>query len=103
MATTKKRKKYIRKLTQEEGVRRASEIIDRMVEEFDEHSRKEHRRFIQRELAGKEANEEEKEKMTTECPQCGKKVEGEDEIEELFGWRYDGEMPQSWCKDCRNS
>lgn len=38
-----------------------------------------------------------------ECPQCGKIARGRDEIEELFGYRYEGTKPQSWCKECRSS
>lgn len=37
------------------------------------------------------------------CPHCGKQACGKDEIEELFGYRYDDTMPQSWCKECRSS
>lgn len=37
------------------------------------------------------------------CPHCGKQACGKDEIEELFGYRYDGTMPQSWCRECRSS
>lgn len=37
-----------------------------------------------------------------ECPNCGKVAHGEDEIEELFGYRYDGTKPQSWCRECRS-
>ena len=37
-----------------------------------------------------------------ECPQCGLVAHGEDEIEELFGYRYGHTKPQSWCKECRN-
>jgi len=36
-----------------------------------------------------------------ECPQCGRIARGHDEIEEVFGYRYGGTKPQSWCKDCR--
>lgn len=38
-----------------------------------------------------------------ECPQCGKVAYGDDEIEELFGFRYGGTKPQSWCRECRSS
>ena len=41
-----------------------------------------------------------------ECPQCGKTAFGEDEIEELFGYRNMGDgrrIPQSWCRECRFS
>jgi len=41
-----------------------------------------------------------------ECPQCGKTAFGEDEIEELFGYRNMGDgrrIPQSWCRKCRFS
>lgn len=38
-----------------------------------------------------------------ECPHCGLVAHGRDEIEELFGYRYDGTMPQSWCRECRSS
>lgn len=37
-----------------------------------------------------------------ECPQCGKVAYGDDEIEELFGFRYGGTKPQSWCRECRS-
>ena len=36
------------------------------------------------------------------CPKCGKTAWGEDEIEELFGYRYGGTKPQSWCRECRS-
>lgn len=36
-----------------------------------------------------------------ECPQCGKVAMSSDEIEEKFGYRYDGTKPQAWCKECR--
>ena len=35
------------------------------------------------------------------CPNCGKTAIGKEEIEEVFGYRYDGTIPQSWCKECR--
>lgn len=38
-----------------------------------------------------------------ECPQCGVVAHGDDEIEQLFGFRYDGTKPQSWCRSCRSS
>lgn len=41
-----------------------------------------------------------------ECPNCEKTAHGKDEIEELFGYRNMGIgkiIPQSWCRDCRNS
>ncbi len=34
----------------------------------------------------------------TSCPKCGKSEWGRSEIEELFGYIYDGTIPQSWCK-----
>lgn len=37
------------------------------------------------------------------CPHCGKQACGKDNIEELFGYRYDGTVPQSWCRECRSS
>lgn len=37
------------------------------------------------------------------CPQCGATAIGHDEIEEIFGYRYGGTKPQSWCRDCRSS
>lgn len=37
-----------------------------------------------------------------ECPQCGVVAHGDDEIEEIFGFRY-GTKPQSWCRSCRSS
>ncbi|MCR5309255.1 MAG: hypothetical protein K6E21_04010 [Bacilli bacterium] len=36
-----------------------------------------------------------------QCPHCGKIARGEEEIEELFGYRYGRTKPQSWCKECR--
>lgn len=36
-----------------------------------------------------------------ECPCCGKQAHGEDEIEEIFGYRNMGDgrtIPQSYCK-----
>ena len=40
-----------------------------------------------------------------ECPNCGKIAHGEEEIEELFGYRNMGDekiILQSWCKECRS-
>lgn len=37
------------------------------------------------------------------CPRCGKVAHGHDEIEELFGYRYFGTKPQSWCRECRSN
>ncbi len=36
-----------------------------------------------------------------ECPHCGKIAFGHSEIEEEFGYRYNGTVPQSWCRQCR--
>ena len=41
-----------------------------------------------------------------ECPCCGKKAFGLEEIEEVFGFRNMGdgrEIPQSYCRDCRSA
>lgn len=38
-----------------------------------------------------------------ECPNCGAVAHGRDEIEEVFGYRYGGTKPQSWCRACRSS
>lgn len=38
-----------------------------------------------------------------ECPNCGVVAHGDDEIEEIFGFRYGHTKPQSWCKECRSS
>lgn len=41
-----------------------------------------------------------------ECPCCGKQAHGEDEIEEIFGYRNMGDgrtIPQSYCRDCRSA
>ena len=35
------------------------------------------------------------------CPKCGKTAHGKFEIDELFGYRYNGKKPQSHCKTCR--
>ena len=37
-----------------------------------------------------------------ECPVGGKRAYGRDEIEDVFGYRYDDKVPQSWCKECRS-
>lgn len=37
-----------------------------------------------------------------ECPHCGKIAWGRSEIEEEFGYRYGGTIPQSWCRSCRS-
>ena len=37
-----------------------------------------------------------------ECPNCGVVAHGDDEIEEIFGFRFGHTKPQSWCKECRN-
>jgi hypothetical protein len=41
--------------------------------------------------------------MLAECPNCGKKANGNEEIEKKFGWRINGtkKIPQSYCRDCR--
>lgn len=36
-----------------------------------------------------------------QCPQCGCIARGHDEINAIFGFRFFGTKPQSWCKDCR--
>lgn len=38
-----------------------------------------------------------------ECPNCGIIAHGDDEIEEIFGFRYGHTKPQSWCKECRSN
>ena len=41
-----------------------------------------------------------------ECPNCDKTAHGENEIEELFGYKNMGDghiIPPSWCRDCRSS
>jgi len=45
--------------------------------------------------------------LVTSCPRCRKHgvstvAVGNEEIERLFGWRYEGRMPQSWCHACRS-
>lgn len=42
--------------------------------------------------------------VKAECPHCGKKANGKDEIDRLFGWRVvNGKtVPQSWCYECRS-
>ena len=37
-----------------------------------------------------------------QCPHCGKVAYGHEEIEDEFGYRYDGTVPQSWCRECRS-
>ncbi len=36
-----------------------------------------------------------------ECPNCGRIAWGTNEIEQEFGYRFDGTTPQSWCRACR--
>lgn len=40
-----------------------------------------------------------------ECSCCGLRVDGEGEIERLFGWRTpnDSVIPQSYCRACRSA
>ncbi|QWT17521.1 hypothetical protein KPC83_06715 [Collinsella sp. zg1085] len=38
-----------------------------------------------------------------ECPHCGLIAHDREEIEVLFGYRYGGAVPQSWCRKCRSS
>ncbi len=38
-----------------------------------------------------------------QCPQCGAIALGDAQIEEIFGFRYDGTKPQSWCRECRSN
>jgi hypothetical protein len=42
-------------------------------------------------------------KIEAECPNCGEKADGLDQIESLFGFRVVAEkrIPQSWCRHCR--
>jgi len=42
-------------------------------------------------------------KVTVNCPACGKTANSRDEVERIFGFRnMDGIIrPQSWCRDCR--
>ena len=35
-----------------------------------------------------------------ECPVCGREAYGMKEIDRIFGYRYNGTRPQSWCKKC---
>ena len=37
------------------------------------------------------------------CSKCGKVAHGHDENEVLFGYRYFGTKPQSWCRKCRSN
>ena len=37
------------------------------------------------------------------CSKCGKVAHGHDENEVLFGYRYFGTKPQSWCRECRSN
>jgi len=43
--------------------------------------------------------------IKAECPCCGKRATGNNQIEELFGWRTprDEKIPQSYCRDCRSA
>ncbi len=41
--------------------------------------------------------------LYAECPQCGTTAYGEEEIERIFGFRYGGTKPQSWCRACRSA
>ena len=44
-------------------------------------------------------------KVIAQCPHCGKKTSGLDEIEDKFGWRIvnNKTIPQSYCRSCRKS
>ncbi|MCL2521026.1 MAG: hypothetical protein FWE37_08535 [Spirochaetaceae bacterium] len=39
--------------------------------------------------------------ISADCPCCYTKAVGRKEIEEKFGFRNDGKVPQSYCKECR--
>jgi len=39
--------------------------------------------------------------MEKTCPRCGAHAACPEEIDLVFGWRYEGTTPQSWCHDCR--
>lgn len=44
--------------------------------------------------------------INAECPCCGKRAKGVDEIERLFGWRTPKgreTIPESYCKACRSA
>lgn len=135
MPTTDERKKAVYKFIKSKKQKgesfKAKDVIDHLCDEFSDYSRADHRRFVVQELAGKEVDEEQKEQLTKTCPKCVKdkagksksKLDdeeleqikqdegvthavGEDEIEELFGFRTmsgGNKRPQSWCKACRNS
>lgn len=36
------------------------------------------------------------------CPRCGKEAQNKPDVIELFGLRYGGTKPQSWCIECRS-
>lgn len=40
--------------------------------------------------------------VTKVCPHCDVVAENPEEITEVFGWRIQGTMPQSWCKRCKS-
>lgn len=42
-------------------------------------------------------------KLVAECPHCGIRAYGEDEVEKIFGFRtVNGKrIPQDYCKKCR--
>ena len=45
-------------------------------------------------------------KVIAECPCCGRKAKGKNELEELFGWRNidrNKTIPQSYCRICRSA
>lgn len=40
------------------------------------------------------------------CPQCGESADGEEQIDEIFGFRTmkpedEYQVPQTWCRECR--
>lgn len=80
---------------------KVGDILDHLEEVFPGYTRKEHRKFLTEVYSGKKPPKDD-DQNTTACPQCGKQAEGEDQIDDLFGWRYE-DTPQSWCKECRNS
>jgi len=77
-------------------------LLDYLEERFPCYDREELRDFLMEVQSGKHPPEED-DTQTKQCPKCHIWAEGEEQIDELFGWRYEGQTPQSWCKTCRNS
>lgn len=63
-----------------------------------------HRAFVKRTWKAKEKEKPWEKYQNKQCPKCSSTTaSGNEEVQELFGFRKSGEkwVPQSWCRSCR--